>query len=111
MIPSKTVDITFYDRKTNMPRPSDIKAGVIARNKMSGDWVKIPTSSYGVDANLYDTWAMASAFPNFSKYPAKYNDLVAAKEALKAGRYDYDPQASMGKAIGLIKRFLETHAK
>jgi hypothetical protein len=108
---SKTTTIIFYDLCHQPPTSSNIKTGVIARNKMSGDWVKIPTSSYGVDRCVYDTWAMASAFPNFSKYPAKYNDLVAAKEALKAGRYGYDNNESMGKAIGLIKRFLETHAK
>jgi len=108
---SKTTAITFYDLNNNVPSVANIKAGVIARNKMSGDWVKIPTTNYGVDRCVYDTWAKASDFPNFSKYPAKYNDLVAAKEALKASRYGYDQCESMGKAIGLIKRFLETHAK
>lgn len=102
--------ITFFNLDKIPPLRSDIKKGIFARNKMSGDWVKIPTSYYEVSSSTYDTWSHTTDFPNFSKYPEKYNDLVAAKEILKNDRYGTDYN-SIGKAIYLIKRFLETHAK
>jgi hypothetical protein len=104
--------ITFYDITRRPPTPADLKSGIYARNKMSGDFVRLPksTCTWEVSSSKYTCWAYASNFPSFSPYAAKYDDLVAAKDALKNSRYGADHDA-IGKAIGLIKRFLETHAK
>jgi hypothetical protein len=104
--------ITFYDLALIKPISADIRDGIYARNKMSGDWIRIPKTSAVYDVNVarYSHWTRASNFPNSNPYPAKYDDLVAAKDVLKNDRYAYDSD-TIGKAIALIKRFLETHAK
>jgi len=79
---------------------------------MSGDWVKIPRDSVYINPCLYSVYAPVSAFPSVvsSPYGEKYADLVEAKDILKNDRYGIDPY-NIGKAIGLIKRFLEKNAK
>lgn len=107
-----TSTISFHEVTNCYPTVSEIKAGVYALNKMSGDLIKISRNAYPLNRSLYSLYAPVSAFPNevAPKYDEKYNDLVKAKDILKADRYcnDYD---TYGKAIGLIKRFLEKNAK
>ena len=85
-------------------------------HKMSGDLVKIPCGqgigAIRVDPKIYSFYAPAYVFPKVvvSQYAEKYDDLVRAKEVLKQDRYGYDND-TIGKAIGLIKRFLEKNAK
>lgn len=118
MTPSNTTTstIVFYDVAKRPPTQTDLGAGIYARHKMSGDFVRIPipnrqtTFTWEVSPEKYTCWAYAKNFPSSSPYPAKYDDLVAAKNVLKNNRYGDDPD-TIGKAIGLIKRFLETHAK
>lgn len=107
-----TSTISFHEVTDHYPTQSEIKAGIYALNKTSGDLIKIPRNTCRVYKSNYSLYAPASAFPNavVSKYDAKYDDLVMAKDILKKDRYsdDYD---TVGKAIGLIKRFLENNAK
>lgn len=107
-----TSTISFHEVTDQYPTQSEIKAGVYALNKMSGDLVKIPRNTYRVYSAQYSLYAPASAFPNsfVSKYDSKYDDLVKAKDILKSDRYGYESY-NIGKAIGLIKRFLEKNAK
>lgn len=107
-----TSTICFHEVTDQYPTQSEIKAGVYALNRMSGDLVKIPRDTYRLYSAQYSLYAPASAFPNpvVSKYGAKYADLVEAKEVLKRDRYGYD-NYNVGKAIGLIKRFLDNNAK
>lgn len=110
-----TSTISFHEVTAQYPTQSEIKAGVYALNKMSGDLVKIPRSTYAVHPQDYSLYAPASAFPNtvVSKYNEKYNDLVKAKEVLKScDRYGYTySNENVGKAIFYIKRFLDKNAK
>jgi hypothetical protein len=110
----QTLTISFHEVTSSFPTATEIQAGIYALNKMTGDLVKIPLHSrtYDVTPVKYSLYAPASALPdsNASKYDEKYKDLVKAKEVLKADRYGYDND-SIGKAIGLIKRFLDTHGK
>ena len=109
-----TSTISFHEVTAQYPTRSEIKAGVYALNKMSGDFVKIPRNTYVVHPNDYSLYAPASTFPNtvVSKYNEKYNDLVKAKEVLKSDRYGYTySNENVGKAIFYIKRFLEKNAK
>jgi len=107
-----TSTISFHEVTDQYPTQTEIKAGVYALNKMSGDLVKIPRDTYRLYSSQYSLYAPASAFPNpvVSKYGAKYADLVEAKDILKNDRYGYD-HYNVGKAIGLIKRFLDNNAK
>ena len=108
---SKTSYVQFKEVTLNSPSEGEIRRGVYAMSKMSGDLVKIPRCSCArLSPSTYSCYAMADAFPSSSKYAPTYDDLVQAKAVLKEGRYDYDPDV-MGKAIGLIKRFLDTHGK
>ena len=110
-----TSTISFHEVTDQYPTQSEIKAGVYALNKMSGDLVKIPRDAYRLYSSQYSLYAPASAFPNtvVSKYNEKYNDLVKAKEVLKScDRYGYTySNENVGKAIFYIKRFLEKNAK
>lgn len=110
----QTLTISFHEVTDSYPTAAKIQAGVFALNKVSGDLVRIPVHfrTYDVTPARYSLYAPASAFPdnNASKYDEKYKNLVKAKEVLKADRYGYDND-SIGKAIGLIKRFLNTHGK
>lgn len=107
-----TSTISFHEVTDQYPTQSELKAGVYALNKMSGDLVKIPRDTYRLYSSQYSLYAPASAFPNpfVSKYGAKYDDLVEAKDILKGDRWGCDSY-NVGKAIGLIKRFLEKNAK
>lgn len=87
------------------PTRKEIRDGVYALNKMSGDLVKIPRDYVNLNCNTYSLYAPVAAFPVASKYDEKYNDLVRAKDILKADRGGNDYE-TIGKAIGLIKRFL-----
>jgi hypothetical protein len=115
MAQMQTATISFHQVSDSYPTQSEINAGIYALNKMSGDLVKIPRDSktYHVTSSKYSFYAPASAFPNAvtSKYDEKYNDLVKAKEILKNDRYGYDADRTIGAAIGLIKRFLESTSK
>ena len=110
-----TSTISFHEVTDQYPTQSEIKAGVYALNKMSGDLVKIHRDAYRLYSSQYSLYAPASAFPNtvVSKYNEKYNDLVKAKEVLKScDRYGYTySNENVGKAIFYIKRFLEKNAK
>jgi hypothetical protein len=108
-----TSTISFHEVTGYYPTLSEIKAGVYAMHKMSGDIVKIPRGQgIRIDPKIYSFYAPAHVFPQVfvSQYAEKYDDLVRAKEVLKQDRYcnDFD---TIGKAIGLIKRFLEKNAK
>lgn len=108
-----TSTISFHEVTDQYPTQTEIKAGVYALNRMSGDLVKIPRDTYRLYSAQYSLYAPASAFPNamVSKYDSKYDDLVKAKDILKRDRcYGYD-HYNIGKAIGLIKRFLDNNAK
>jgi hypothetical protein len=109
----ETKTISFHQVTSSYPARSEIAAGVYALSKMSGDWVRIPRDCTSVSPCLYCVYAPVSAFPAAasSPYGERYADLVKAKDILKADRYGYDSYETAGKAIGLIKRFLETHAK
>ncbi len=112
MTKSQTRMMSFYPVTRLNPTTGEIKAGIYAMNKHTGHLEKIPTSwcSYNVTESHYSMYTAANGIPTFSAYDEKYNDLVEAKEILKADRFGNDYE-SVGKAIGLIKRFLETHAK
>ncbi len=108
----ETKTISFHQVTSSYPARYEIKAGVYALNKISGDWVKIPRDAGYINSQLYSVYAPVSAFPSVvsSPYGEKYADLVEAKDILKNDRYGYDSY-NTGKAIGLIKRFLEKNAK
>ncbi|NBT04339.1 MAG: hypothetical protein EBT00_14165 [Proteobacteria bacterium] len=108
----ETKTISFHQVTSSYPTRYEIKAGVYALSKMSGDWVKIPRDSVYINPSLYSVYAPVSAFPSVvsSPYGEKYADLVKAKDILKNDRYGYNSY-DIGKAIGLIKRFLEKNAK
>jgi DNA gyrase inhibitor GyrI len=105
--------MSFYPVTKYGPTTGEIKAGIYAMNKHTGHLEKIPTgwASYNVTESRYSMYTWANGFPIFSAYDEKYNDLVEAKEILKADLNGYYSPETVGKAIGLIKRFLETHAK
>ena len=109
----QTSTISFHEVTGYYPTLSEIKAGVYAMHKMSGDLVKIPCGQgIRIDPKIYSFYAPAHVFPQVvvSQYAEKYDDLVRAKEILKQDRYGYDND-TIGKAISLIKRFLEKNAK
>jgi hypothetical protein len=108
----ETKTISFHQVTSYCPARYEIKAGVYALNKISGDWVKIPRDSSYINPDVYSVYAPVSAFPNVvsNPYGEKYADLVKAKDVLKNDRYGYNSY-DIGKAIGLIKRFLEKNAK
>jgi hypothetical protein len=108
----ETKTISFHQVTSSYPARYEIKAGVYALNKMSGDWIKIPRDSSYIDPRVYSVYAAVYAFPGAisSPYDEKYADLVKAKDILKNDRYGYNSY-DIGKAIGLIKRFLEKNAK
>ena len=112
MAQMETKVISFHKVTSSYPTCSEIAAGVYALSKKSGDLVKIPRHVNSVPADLYSMYAPASAFPLAisNPYAEKYADLVKAKEMLKNDRYGYDCD-NIGKAIGLIKRFLNQHGK
>ena len=111
MAEMQTKTISFHEVTGDYPTRVEINAGVYALNKMSGDWVKIPRDTYNLSSCHYSVYAPASAFPAVSNpYGEKYADLVKAKDILKNDRYGYNHD-NIGKAIGLIKRFLEKNAK
>lgn len=108
----ETKTISFHEVTVKYPTAAEIRAGVYALHKVSGDLVKIPRDTIFFHRDSYSVYAPASAFPGVvnNPYAEKYADLVAAKDILKRDRYgsDYD---TIGKAIGLIKRFLDKHGK
>jgi hypothetical protein len=108
----ETKTISFHQVTSSYPTRYEIREGVYALSKMSGDWIKIPRDAVCVARQLYSAYAPASAFPSVvsSPYGEKYADLVKAKDILKNDRYGYNSY-DIGKAIGLIKRFLEKNAK
>jgi hypothetical protein len=107
-----TSTISFHEVTSQYPTRSEIKAGIYALNKMSGDLVKIPRDTYAIYNGNYSLYAPASAFPNavVSKYDEKYADLVKAKEIINQNKWSGDGD-ELGKAIYLIKRFLDKNAK
>jgi hypothetical protein len=109
----ETKTISFHQVTSSYPTRYEIAAGVYAQSKMSGDWVRIPRDCTSVSPLIYSVYAPVSAFPSVvsNPYGERYADLVKAKDLLKEDRYGYDSYETVGKAIGLIKRFLETHAK
>jgi hypothetical protein len=86
MAQMQTSTISFHQVNGTYPTRSEIKAGVYALSKMTGDWVKISTCATSVAPSCYSMYAPASAFPNSPKYDEKYADLVKAKDVLKADR-------------------------
>jgi hypothetical protein len=112
MTKSQTRTMSFYPVTKHNPTTGEIKAGIYAMNKRTGHLEKIPTHwySYNVTESHYSMYTASRAIPTFSAYDEKYNDLVEAREILKADRYGNDYE-NIGKAIGLIKRFLENHGK
>jgi hypothetical protein len=112
MAQMETKIISFHQVTSSYPTRSEIAAGVYALNKTSGDLVKVPRNVSFIDPAVYSMYAPASAFPSVisNPYAEKYADLVKAKEVLKNDRYGYDCD-NIGKAIGLIKRFLDQHGK
>jgi hypothetical protein len=109
----QTSTISFHEVTGCYPTLTEIKAGVYAMHKMSGDLVKIPCGQgIRIDPKIYSFYAPAYVFPRVVvfQYAEKYSDLVKAKEVLKQDRYGYNSD-TIGKAIGLIKRFLEKNAK
>jgi hypothetical protein len=107
-----TSTISFHEVTSQYPTRSELKAGIYALCKLSGNLVKIPRDTYAIYNGNYSLYAPASAFPNavVSKYDEKYNDLVKARDILKTDRYGYDAD-NIGAAIGLIKQFLDKNAK
>jgi hypothetical protein len=113
MAQMQTKTISFHEVTDEYPTLREIRNGVYALNKMSGDLVKIPKDSImSVCRRTYSMYAPASAFPSATPnpYAQKYDDLVRAKDVLKNNRWSGDGY-EIGRAIGLIKRFLETHGK
>ena len=112
MAEMQTKTISFHEVNSKYPTQSEIKVGVYALNKLSGDWVRIPRDCFSVPTSIYSVYAPVSAFPGSASNPygEKYNDLVKAKDILKADRYGYDND-TIGRALGLIKRFLDKNAK
>jgi hypothetical protein len=116
MAQMETKTISFHQVTNSYPTRSEIVAGVYALNKVSGDLVKIPPDVTHVSTHFYSVYAPVSAFPSVisNPYAEKYADLVKAKETLKTLKNDsyYGYYCdSIGKAIGLIKRFLDQHGK
>jgi hypothetical protein len=109
----ETKTISFHQVTSSYPSRHEIIEGVYAQSKTSGDWVMIPRNASYVNPQVYCVYAPVRAFPSVASNPygEKYADLVKAKDMLKEDRYGYDSYETVGKAIGLIKRFLETHAK
>ena len=107
-----TSTISFHEVTSQYPTRSDIKAGVYALHKISGDLIKIPRDTPAIYNSDYSLYARASAFPNavVSKYDEKYDDLVKAKKIINQNKWSGDGD-ELGKAIYLIKRFLDKHAK
>jgi hypothetical protein len=112
MAEMQTKTISFHQVTGGYPTLNELKVGVYALNKISGDWVRIPRNTFSISSATYSFYAPASAFPGVASnpYAEKYADLVKAKEVLKNDRYGYNSE-SIGKAIGLIKRFLDKHGK
>lgn len=113
MAEMQTKTISFHQVTPFYPTQSEIKSGIYAMNRMSGDLVRIPRSSTFVDPCAYSLYAPASAFPasSVSKYDEKYADLVKAKDLLKdTDRYN-DASENIGRAIFYIKRFLNSTLK
>jgi hypothetical protein len=105
---TQTKTITFHEVTFSYPTADEIRSGVYALHKLTGNLVKIGQNHYRISAQDYSLYALAASFPPASKYDEKYNDLVKAKEILKADRWDAE---GVGQAIGLIKRFLDKNAK
>jgi hypothetical protein len=107
-----TSTISFHEVTSQYPTRSELKAGIYALCKLSGNLVKIPRDTYAIYNGNYSLYAPASAFPNavVSKYDEKYNDLVKAKEIISQNKWSGDG-GELGKAIYLIKQFLDKNAK
>jgi hypothetical protein len=110
---TQTKTVTFRQVNYVQPTRHEIKSGIYALNKVSGDWVKIPRDNIcAVNPNDYSLYVPASSFPQYNGgYADKYADLVKARDILKNDRYGYNSDITIGKAIGLIKRFLDKHGK
>ena len=105
---TQTKTITFHKVTFSNPTLAEIRSGVYAMNKLTGNLHRIGQNHCRISAQDYSLYALATSFPSASKYDEKYNDLVKAKDILKADRWDAE---GVGQAIGLIKRFLDKHAK
>ena len=104
----QTRTIAFREVTSVYPTPHEVKQGVYALHKVTGNYIKIDPNKYSISSREYSFYALATSFPSASKYDEKYNDLVKAKDILKADRWDAE---GVGQAIGLIKRFLDKTAK
>ena len=112
MAEMQTKTISFHEVNSKYPTQSEIKVGVYALNKLSGDWVRIPRDCFSVPTSIYSVYAPVSAFPGSASNPygEKYNDLVKAKEIINENKWSGSGD-ELGKAIYLIKRFLDKNAK
>jgi len=112
MAEMQTKTISFHEVNSQYPTQSEIKVGVYALNKLSGDWVRIPRDCFSVPTSIYSVYAPVSAFPGSASNPygEKYNDLVKAREIINENKWSGDGD-ELGKAIYLIKRFLDKNAK
>ena len=111
-------NIQFRPVTDASPTYSEIRAGVVARHKMSGDWVKIGGHSLNAGLSFppenYDTWALASDFPKPAggKYGEKFADLEKVLGIIteaKRDYYDVDPD-ELGRAIFYMKRWLKQNS-
>jgi len=110
-------NIQFRPVTDASPTYSEIRAGVVARHKMSGDWVKIGGQNaepHGFSPAKYDTWALASDFPKPAggKYGEKFADLEKVLGIIvesKRDYYDVDPD-ELGRAIFYMKRWLKQNS-
>ena len=105
---SQTKTITFHRVTFSYPTAAEIRSGVYALHKLTGNLVKIGRNHCRISAQDYSLYALATSFPSASKYDEKYDDLVKAKDILVADRWDAE---GVGQAIGLIKRFLDKNAR
>ena len=111
-------NIQFRPVTDASPTYSEIRAGVVARHKMSGDWVKIGGHSLNAGLSFppenYDIWALASDFPKPAggKYGEKFADLEKVLGIIteaKRDYYDVDPD-ELGRAIFYMKRWLKQNS-
>lgn len=106
---SITKQITFYPVTAILPNRKEIRMGIYAQNRMSGDWIRIPTTTDKVDSRLYSSYAPVDCFPSTKTYDPKFADLMRAKDILKDNKWTGDGY-EIGKAIYLIKKYIESQS-